>query len=107
MKNFYTYIVTYDIKGDENSDVRNRFRESLINTCSATMLSESTYAFSSTNGVPDIKSKITRLYKDAYKQNGKEWNGADKVWLVCADKKADPNSDQPYEMACYELVSEI
>lgn len=106
MKNFYTYIVTYDIKGDENSNVRNGFRDLLVSTYNATMLSESTYAFSYTDGVPSVKNKVMQLYKKAYGEDTVSKAG-DKVWLVCADKKADPNTQNPFEMVCYELVTEI
>ena len=99
----YTYIVTYDIKEDENNIVRDNFRNKLIATFQATMLSESTYAFSSTNGVSKIKSTIISSYDSAYKDNNKTPNTEDKVWLVCADKKADPNTQNPYELACYKL----
>lgn len=105
MKDFFTYIVTYDIKGDENSDIRNKFRESLINTYSATMLSESTYAFSTTDGVPSVKSKVMQLYKDAYGADNAS-NAEDKVWLICAAKKADSNTAKSFEMVCYDILNE-
>lgn len=107
MKALFTYIVSYDIKNDDEDKVRGAFREALMRAFQVSQLSESTYAFSSTKSVPEIKEIIIHFYLNAYKDNDKEINKDDKVWLVCADKKADPRTQHPFEMACYELVSEI
>ena len=107
MKALFTYIVSYDIINDEEDKVRGTFRDALASDFKVAKLSESTYAFSCTKGVSEIKTRIIKLYLKAYKENDKEPNPKDKVWLVCADKKADPNTEHPYEMACFELVSEI
>lgn len=104
MKDFYTYIVTYDIKGDEKSEIRNRLRESLKSEYNATMLSESTYAFSNTDGVPSVKSKVMQLYNEAYSADTAS-NAEDKVWLICAAKNADSNTVKPLEMVCYDMLN--
>ena len=106
-KTLFTYIVSYDIMNDDEDKVRGAFRGALIDELKAVKLSESTYAFFSTQGVPEIKTKIIKLYLRAYKDNDKEENKEDKVWLICAEKKADPRTEHPFEMACYELVDEL
>lgn len=107
MKALFTYIVSYDIINDDEDKVRGAFREAIIADFKAAKLSESTYAFSDTKGVSEIKTRIIKLYLKAYKENEKEPNPKDKVWLVCAEKKADPHTEHPFELACYELVSEL
>ena len=104
MKFNFTYIISYDIKED---DVRDMFRELIKGKCGAEKLSESTYAFSSVHSVPAVKEVAMNLYVAACKENNKEINKEDKVWLICAEKKADPNTNKPYEMACYNLVTEL
>lgn len=107
MKTLFTYIVSYDIINDDEDKVRGAFREALTSELKATKLSESTYAFSSSKGVPEIKTKIIKFYIKAYKDNDKDINREDKVWLVCAEMNVDPRTEHPFEMACYELVSEL
>lgn len=106
-KALFTYIVSYDIINDDEDKVRGAFRDALAKEFKAVKLSESTYAFSSTKGVPEIKTKIIKFYIKAYKENDKDINKEDKVWLVCAEMKEDPHTQHPFEMACYELVDEI
>lgn len=107
MKKHYTYIVSYDISEEDKDIIRGKFRDALSQTVKALELSESTYAFNTTDSVPNVKSKIMQLYTTAYQQAGVLRNKDDKVWLICANKKATPNTKKPYEIVCYELVSEI
>lgn len=105
---FY-YVVSYDFSTEHN-DVELRFLELLKEKLSVMELGKSVYGITNDMGKQIMESCVKALLNKAFdvkeKEEEKEPNNRDKVYLLCNAQKVDYSVKDPesHKIYCYKLL---